>query len=76
MRIYTKADICTLLSIKPRTVNSWVAKGILPAPAYFGREPRWSPNGTVWQVTDPSDAASNRLKQLKIKPPSPILDLA
>jgi hypothetical protein len=35
-----------------------------------------SPNGTIWQVTDPSDAASKRLKELKIKPPAPILDLS
>jgi transposase len=35
-----------------------------------------SPNGTVWQVTDPSQAAANRLKKLNIKPPKPILGLA
>lgn len=35
-----------------------------------------SPNGTVWQVTEPSELASKRLKLLKIKPPAPILDLA
>jgi hypothetical protein len=35
-----------------------------------------SPAGTIWQVTDLSDAASKRLKDLKIKPPAPILDLS
>jgi hypothetical protein len=35
-----------------------------------------SPNGTIWQVTDPSDVASKRLKDLKIKPLAPILDLS
>ena len=35
-----------------------------------------SPNGTVWQVTEPSTIATNRLKSLKIKNPPPILDLA
>ena len=35
-----------------------------------------SPNGTVWQVTDPSDSAVNRLKKLKIKPPQPVLELS
>ena len=34
-----------------------------------------SPNGRVWQVTEPSPSASNRLKALKIKPPKPILNL-
>ncbi len=28
-----------------------------------------SPNGTVWQVTEPAADAANRLKALKIKPP-------
>lgn len=35
-----------------------------------------SPNGTVWQVTDPSPSAANRLKSLNIKPPPPILSLS
>lgn len=35
-----------------------------------------SPNGTVWQVTEPTASAANRLKLLKIKPPAPILGLA
>ena len=35
-----------------------------------------SPNGTVWQVTEPPQSAANRLKLLKIKPPAPILGLA
>lgn len=35
-----------------------------------------SPNGTVWQVTDPTPAAAKRLKALQLKPPAPILDLA
>jgi len=35
-----------------------------------------SPSGTVWQVTEPTAAAAKRLTALKIKPPSPILDLA
>ena len=34
-----------------------------------------SPNGRVWQVTDPSSAVANRLKALKIKSPNPILNL-
>jgi transposase len=34
-----------------------------------------SPNGRVWQVTDPSTDAANRLKKLKIKSPPPILNL-
>ena len=32
-----------------------------------------SPNGTVWQVTEPSPQAANRLKSLKINKPPPIL---
>jgi transposase len=32
-----------------------------------------SPNGTVWQVTEPGSAASKRLKLLKISKPPPIL---
>ena len=35
-----------------------------------------SHNGTVWQVTEPTAPASNRLKLLKIKPPAPIVGLA
>jgi hypothetical protein len=35
-----------------------------------------SPNGTVWQVTEPSPAAAKRLKALQLKPPAPILALA
>ncbi len=34
------------------------------------------PNGTVWQVTDPAEPARKRLKQLGIKNPPPVLDLA
>ena len=34
-----------------------------------------SPNGTVWQVTEPRPEAANRLKKLKIKPPKPVLSL-
>ena len=34
-----------------------------------------SPSGRVWQVTDPTPDAANRLKNLKIKPPKPILNL-
>ena len=34
-----------------------------------------SPNGSVWQVTEPSKDAANRLKALKINPPKPILNL-
>jgi hypothetical protein len=32
-----------------------------------------SPNGTVWQVTEPGPGALNRLKSLKINKPPPIL---
>jgi hypothetical protein len=35
-----------------------------------------SPNGTVWQVTDPGLEAGKRLKLLKIKPPQPLLNLS
>jgi hypothetical protein len=35
-----------------------------------------SPNGDVWQVTEPADGARNRLKSLDIKNPPTILDLA
>jgi transposase len=35
-----------------------------------------SPNGTVWQVTEPTASAAKRLKLLKIKPPAPIVGLA
>jgi transposase len=35
-----------------------------------------SPNGTVWQVTEPASDTAKRLKQLQIKNPPPILDLA
>jgi hypothetical protein len=34
-----------------------------------------SPNGTVWQVTDPGLGAGKRLNALKIKPPKPLLSL-
>jgi len=34
-----------------------------------------SPNGTVWQVTEPASAAANRLKSLKINRPPPLLDI-
>lgn len=34
-----------------------------------------SPNGTVWQVTDPTPEAAKRLKSLQISPPPPILQL-
>ena len=35
-----------------------------------------SPNGTVWQVTDPTKNASNRLKLLEIKKPSPVVNMS
>jgi hypothetical protein len=35
-----------------------------------------SPNGTVWQVTEPRPKAASRLKKLKVTPPKPMLDLA
>jgi transposase len=35
-----------------------------------------SPNGTVWQVTEPPPEALKRLKSLKIQKPPPILHLA
>jgi hypothetical protein len=35
-----------------------------------------SPNGTVWQVTEPPSDALKRLKSLKIQKPPPILHLA
>jgi len=35
-----------------------------------------SPNGMVWQVTEPTSAAAKRLKSLNIKPPAPILNLS
>ena len=35
-----------------------------------------SPNGTVWQVTEPTADAAKCLQTLKIKPPAPILGLA
>lgn len=34
-----------------------------------------SPNGRVWQVTEPSPDAANRLMELRINPPKPILNL-
>jgi hypothetical protein len=34
-----------------------------------------SPNGTVWQVTDPAPETAKRLKSLRISPPPPILKL-
>ena len=35
-----------------------------------------SPNGTVWQVTEPTPDALKRLKSLQIPKPPPILHLA
>ena len=35
-----------------------------------------SPNGRVWQVTEPTPDAAKRLKSLQIKPPAPVLNLA
>lgn len=34
-----------------------------------------SPNGTVWQVTEPAQEAAKRLKSLKIPTPPPLLDM-
>ncbi len=34
-----------------------------------------SPNGKVWQVTEPTPAAAKRLKSLQIKRPAPVLNL-
>lgn len=34
-----------------------------------------SPNGTVWQVTEPTEDAAKCLKTLQIKPPAPVLSL-
>lgn len=34
------------------------------------------PNGTAWQVAEPAPAASKRLKDLKIKAPPPLPDIA
>jgi len=34
-----------------------------------------SPNGTVWQVTEPGPSANKRLKSLRIPPPPPVLKL-
>ena len=34
-----------------------------------------SPNGAVWQVTEPSQSAAKRLKSLQINNPPPILEL-
>lgn len=34
-----------------------------------------SPNGTIWQVTDPTPDTGKRLKSLQIPPPPPILKL-
>lgn len=35
-----------------------------------------SPNGVVWQVTEPTPETAKRLKSLQISPPPPILKLA
>lgn len=35
-----------------------------------------SPNGTVWQVTDPTPEAAKLLKSLQIKPPTSVLSVA
>ena len=35
-----------------------------------------SPNGSVWQVTEPTPAAANRLRSLQIQKPPPILNRA
>ncbi len=35
-----------------------------------------SPNGTIWQVTEPRLEASKRLKKMKLQPPKPMLGLA
>jgi hypothetical protein len=32
-----------------------------------------SPDGTIWQITEPAEEAANRLKLLKINKPPPIL---
>ena len=34
-----------------------------------------SPNGTVWQVTEPTQDGANRLKSLEINKPPPILQV-
>jgi hypothetical protein len=34
-----------------------------------------TPHGELWQVTDPLPAAANRLKQLKIPPPPPVVKI-
>jgi hypothetical protein len=35
-----------------------------------------TPQGEFWQVTEPGSAAANRLKQLKLPPPPPVLKVA
>jgi len=35
-----------------------------------------TPQGELWQVTEPGPAAANRLKQLKLPPPPPVLKVA
>ena len=35
-----------------------------------------SPNGTVWQVTEPGPRAAKRLKSLQINNPPPLLQVA
>ena len=35
-----------------------------------------SPHGTVWQVTEPTEQATKRLKSLRIPPPPPVLSIA
>jgi hypothetical protein len=35
-----------------------------------------TPQGELWQVTEPGPAAANRLKQLKLPPPPPVLRVA
>jgi excisionase family DNA binding protein len=37
----TKEDIATILKISLRTVENWVADGLLPAPATIGSRRRW-----------------------------------
>lgn len=64
-RLYSKADIGRAKGVTPRTIDNWIARGLLPAPMKFGTtvqaRVRW---------TDEDIAALDR-KLASLRRPSP-----
>jgi len=44
MRVVTKKHIADVLNVSIRTIDFWIAKGILPKPTHIGRRCYWQPD--------------------------------